>query len=77
MSVSTRMLSVFQDVLDDDTLVLTDETTAADVEQWDSLAHINLMFALESEFDVEFTDDQLYEFHNVGELRRFLEATRS
>ena len=72
MTVDDRIQQVFRDVLNDDQLVLTDETTARDVEAWDSLAHINIMFALESEFDLQFTDQQLTSFQNIGELRRFL-----
>lgn len=72
MSVHDRMVTVFREVLGDDELVLTDETTALDVPGWDSLAHITIMFSLESEFGVEFSDDQLTAFHDVGELRRFL-----
>lgn len=72
MSIEERMHQVIRDVLADDELVLTDGTTAADVERWDSLAHINIMFALESEFDVQFSDDQLNSFRDLGELRRFL-----
>jgi len=55
-------------------LVIRDSTTARDVAGWDSLAHINLMFSVETEFGVRFTDDQLTSFGDVGELRRFLEA---
>lgn len=73
-AVDDRMLQVFREVFADDDLSLTDETTAADVPGWDSLAHINLMFALENEFDMQFTDEQLSEFRNVGELRRFLRS---
>jgi acyl carrier protein len=77
MTVEDRILQVFREVLNDDALVLTDETTGRDVEAWDSLAHINIMFALESEFDVQFTDQQLTSFQNVGELRRFLREAAS
>ena len=73
MTVLEHMQQVIREVLDDDQLVLTDELTARDVEGWDSLAHINIMFALESEFGVEFDDDQLSRLRNVGELRRFIE----
>jgi len=76
VSVDDRMQQVIREVLNDDDVVLTDTTTARDVDGWDSLAHINIMFALESEFDVQFSDEQLTAFQDVGELRRFLtEAT--
>lgn len=74
MTVEQRMHDVFREVFDDDDLTLTDDTTAADVPAWDSLAHINLMFALESEFGVQFSDQQLTSFHDVGQLRHFLVA---
>ena len=77
MTVEERMRQVIREVLDDDDLELTDDTTAADIEAWDSLAHINIMFTLESEFNVQFTDTQLYQFRNVGELRRFLDGSIS
>ncbi|GAA4974292.1 acyl carrier protein [Kineococcus glutinatus] len=73
MSTQQRMQEVVREVLGDDELVLRDEMTAADVPGWDSLAHINIMFTLEQEFDVRFSDDQLASFRDVGELRRFLE----
>lgn len=72
MSIDDRLQQVLREVLDDDLLLLTDDTTAGDVEAWDSLAHINIMFALESEFGIQFTDEQLTSFQDVGQLRRFL-----
>ena len=67
---------VFRDVFGDEEIVLNDGTTAADVAGWDSLGHINLMFALEEQFGVQFEGNQLAEFANVGELRHFLDQTR-
>ncbi|WP_432572230.1 acyl carrier protein [Kineococcus sp. SYSU DK005] len=72
--VDGRVLRVFREVLGDEQLRLSDSTTARDVPGWDSLAHINIMFSLESEFGVRFTDAQLTSFADVGELRRFLTA---
>lgn len=78
MSSTARLEEIFRSILEDDALVLTDELTAAEVPAWDSVAHINLMFTIESRFGVQFTDDQLGGFRNVGELRRFVDqhATR-
>jgi acyl carrier protein len=73
MTVQERLEEVFQMVLGDDSLELTDDTTAADVPGWDSLAHVNLMFGIEQAFGVQFVGNQFGEFTNVGELRRFLE----
>ena len=74
MKLHERLEQIFQTVLNDDELLLTDETTASDVEDWDSVAHINLMFSIESEFDVQFTGNELAEFKNLGELKQFLQA---
>jgi acyl carrier protein len=68
---------VFRDVFGDEGIVLTDETTASDIAQWDSLGHVNLMFSVEERFQVQFEGNQLAEFANVGELARFLEETAS
>ncbi|OHV41565.1 MULTISPECIES: acyl carrier protein [Pseudofrankia] len=69
-----RLQQVFREIFADDALVVSDDTTAADIPAWDSLAHINLMFAVENEFEIEIPDDRLGSFGTVGELRRFLEA---
>lgn len=74
MTVESRLLEIFRSVFANDHLVIHDSTTAGDVPGWDSLAHINLMFSIENEFGVRFTDDQLTGFADVGELRRFLES---
>ena len=49
-----RLNEVFQDVFGDDDITVNDETTAADVDGWDSLRHITLLAAIEDEFDIEF-----------------------
>lgn len=73
MTVMERLEEVFRTVFDDDSLVLTDDLTAADVPGWDSVAHVNLMFSIEQEFGVQFAGNQFSELRDVGELRRFLE----
>jgi acyl carrier protein len=59
---------VFRDVFDDDSLVIGPETTAADVEQWDSLMHVTLMVNVERTFGIRFTSSEVSELKNVGEL---------
>ncbi|NOW94985.1 acyl carrier protein [Mucilaginibacter sp. SG564] len=59
---------IFIDVLDDDTIVLTYETTANDVEEWDSLNHIQLVVAIEKQFRIRFTSQEIQSWNNVGEL---------
>ncbi len=71
MTVHKRLEAIFQSVIDDE-LSLSDEMTAADIEGWDSVAHINLMFSIESEFGIQFPGNELAEFRNIGELKQFL-----
>lgn len=67
-SIIAKMTDIFRDVLDDDTLVLTEEMTAADVDGWDSLAHMQLISEIEDEFGINFTLGEVNGFKNVGEL---------
>lgn len=59
---------VFRQVLEDDTLVLTPETTADDVDGWDSMNHIFIVVELEKRFGVKFQAAEMEELKNVGEL---------
>jgi acyl carrier protein len=68
--VTQRLQRVFREVLDDPELELSDGMTAAQVPGWDSLAHVSLMFSVESEFGITFSDTELSGMADVGELRR-------
>lgn len=59
---------VFRDVFDDEDIVVTDETTADDIEDWDSLEHINLIVAVEDHFDMKFNMGEVSTMKNVGEM---------
>lgn len=63
-----KMTPVFRDVLDDETLELTAELTAKDVDDWDSLSHVRLILSVERAFGVRFSTAELAQFENVGEL---------
>ena len=59
---------VFRDEFDDDTIHVTDSTTADDIEDWDSLEHINLVVAVEHRFGIKFTMAEVTGMKNVGEM---------
>lgn len=66
--VFEKLTEVFCDVFDDETIELTDATTAEDIEEWDSLMHITLISEIEDAFDVNFSMKEVTGLHNVGEL---------
>jgi acyl carrier protein len=62
-----RINEIFRDVFDDEAITVKDSTTADDVEDWDSLEHINLIVAMEDEFGMKFTMGEVTGMKNVGE----------
>jgi acyl carrier protein len=66
--VYENLNEVFQDVFDDDSITVNDQTTAADIEDWDSFEHINLVIAVEKRFQIKFTVGEANEMKNVGEM---------
>ena len=66
--VFEKINEVFRDVFEDDDITVNDETTAADIEDWDSLEHINLVNAIEQEFGIKFNMGQIVSMKNVGEM---------
>ncbi len=71
-----RLNDVFRDVFDDDSLSVNPNTTAADIEDWDSLSHITLMAAVEDEFRMKFSMKEVVEMKNVGEMVSLISARR-
>lgn len=74
MSAMPRLVRVFREVFDDETLTVTAGTTAKDVVGWDSLTHVSLIVAVESEFGIRFSSSEINGMANVGELLRLVEA---
>lgn len=63
-----KLNEVFRDVFDDEEIVVTDSTTSSDIEDWDSLEHINLVSAVEQAFGIKFSMGQVVTMKNVGEM---------
>ena len=63
-----KLNGVFQDVFDDDSITVNDETTSNDIEDWDSLEHINLVVAVEKCFGIKFSMGETTTMKNVGEM---------
>jgi acyl carrier protein len=72
--IYAQLTTVFHDLFDDDTLVLTPELTAADVPEWDSFNHINLIVAVEQRFKIKFQTAELEALHTVGHLADLIQT---
>lgn len=71
-AIYTQLTAIFHDLFDDDTLVLTPQLTAADIPDWDSFNHINLIVAVESHFKIKFQTAELESLHTVGHLANLI-----
>ncbi len=70
-----KVNDIFHDVFDDEDIVVTEETTAEDVEDWDSLMHITLISEIESEFGFKFKMKDVVGMANVGEMLDIIEES--
>lgn len=70
--IDARLQELARGCFRDDSLVLTDSTKPFQVAGWDSLGHANFILGVESEFGVEFSDDEFVGFVDIGELKRML-----
>lgn len=68
-----KVNAIFCDELDNDDIVLTETTTADDVDDWDSLSHVQLVVAVEKAFGIKFTSAEILSWKNVGELINSIE----
>ncbi|MBU0550598.1 acyl carrier protein [Myxococcota bacterium] len=63
-----RLQETFRDVFEDEALVITTQTTAADIEDWDSLMHVTLILAVEAEFGLRFNSGEISALKSIGDL---------
>ena len=66
--ILSKLQDIFRDILDDENIVLENETTADDIEGWDSLSHIQIVHEIESEFGITFTAYEISSWIDIEEL---------
>ena len=66
--VYAALQEIFRDIFDDDDIVLQPETSAADIPEWDSFNHVNIIVASEMKFGVKFLAAELDDLKNVGDF---------
>jgi len=72
-TIFEKLNEILIDVLDLDEVELTDATNANDIEEWDSLSHIQLIVAIEKSFGIKFTSLEIMKWKNVGEMVNSIE----
>jgi acyl carrier protein len=72
--IYAQLTTIFHDLFEDDTLILTPSLSAVDVPEWDSFNHVNLIVAVESHFKIKFQTAELEQLHTVGHLASLIAA---
>ena len=63
-----KMEEIFTDIMDLKDIKLNDETSADDIEEWDSLSHIQIIVAIEKAFGIKFSSQEMITWKNVGDM---------
>ncbi len=71
--INVKLNEIFREVFDDDSITVNDSTSAKDIEDWDSLAHLSLVGSIEKSFGFKFTLGEINSFKNVGEMMDSME----
>lgn len=71
-----KLVKIFRDTFDDDSIMLKEETSSIDINEWDSFMHINIISQIEDEFDIQFPMDVVTEVKTIGEIiNKIIELT--
>ena len=73
-TVYAKLNVIFRDLFDDDSIVVTPQTTANDIEDWDSLEHITLIATVERTFKMKFKMGEISSMKNVGQMAKIIQA---
>jgi acyl carrier protein len=72
-----RLTKIFQDVFDEDSIKVTPELSAKDVDGWDSLTHVRLMLTVQKAFKIKFSSSEIRKLEKVGDLVRLISERTS
>jgi acyl carrier protein len=73
VEIYSQLTRIFQDVFDEDSIEVTPELTAQDVEGWDSLTHVRLIMTIQKAFKVRFSTSEIHRLQKVGDLAKLIE----
>ena len=66
--ILNELTELFRSELENNSIVLNEETTAGDIEEWDSLTHIYIIVAIEKKYKIRFSSSEIAQFKNVGDM---------
>lgn len=66
--IISKLNEIFEDIIDEGTVSLSETSTSKDVDGWDSLTNIQLVVAIEKKYNIRFTSDEIMSWKNVGEM---------
>lgn len=66
--IFAEVKKIMLDVFDEDNLIIDENTTSDNIEDWDSITHITLMASIENKFAIKFTMNEIASMKNIGEL---------
>lgn len=70
--VFAELTKIFRNNFDDDSIELSDETSSADIEGWDSMEQVNLLVIIQEKFNIQFNIEQINTMRNVGEMANYI-----
>lgn len=73
MEIIEELQEIFRGIFDDEELVISRDTTAEDIEDWDSLTHMQLITEIEKKFGIKFTTDEIVKASDLGEFIDIIE----
>ena len=73
MQILIEVQSIFRDVFDDETLIISEDTDANDIEGWDSYAHIVILASIQDHYGIEFSTKEILGLGNVGDIISLIE----
>lgn len=74
MSTIEQIQEIFRDLFDEDDIEINTSTNAEDIEDWDSITHIQLLVAIEKHFNIKFSSSEIQQFKNVGDIVSCVES---
>lgn len=73
VDIHEKVQEIFRDIFDDENLIISESTSSDDIDEWDSLSHINLVSSIERSFGIKFALGELVELRNVGDMLDLIE----